>query len=238
MAQPSFKYGSRAQYNAIATKDPSVLYFLLDTGEIFRGDINLAQTKHYEIIRNLNETDASAIARSLNNAIPVNGDICAIKTLVATNKYAYSLFTYNNDKWNPLTQSHSAEDTYFTDDIILPDAVIETAGKALPEILKILFLREGSELASISIDGQVLIPVNQNINLPVFSDTSSGLVPIVSNIELSERPKHFLNAAGAWAIPVDSRIGNLTYKGQNYQTVETYVTAIVDGSKLVWETIE
>ena len=238
MAQPSFKYGSRAQYNATATKDPSVLYFLLDTGEIFRGDVNLAQTKHYEIIRNLNETDASAIARSLNNAIPVNGDICAIKTLVATNKYAYSLFTYNNNKWNPLTQSHNAADVYLTNDIVLPDAIIATAGKSVIEILSMLFLREGSELNSISIDGQVLTPVNQNIDLPIFSNVTSGLVPIVSNIELSERPKHFLNAAGTWAIPVDSRIGNLTYKGQNYQTVDTYVTAVVNGAALVWEMIE
>ena len=49
------KYGLRAEYDALAEKSSNVLYFLTDTGEIYRGDVNLARGSHYEGIRSLKE---------------------------------------------------------------------------------------------------------------------------------------------------------------------------------------
>ena len=39
MANVIFKQGTRAQYDAIATKDASTLYWLTDTQELFKGEV-------------------------------------------------------------------------------------------------------------------------------------------------------------------------------------------------------
>ena len=39
MANVIFKQGTRAQYDAIATKDSNTLYWLSDTQELFKGDV-------------------------------------------------------------------------------------------------------------------------------------------------------------------------------------------------------
>lgn len=43
-----FKFGTRAEYNALTTKADNALYFLTDTGELLRGERNLAQANFYE----------------------------------------------------------------------------------------------------------------------------------------------------------------------------------------------
>ena len=49
------KYGLRAEYDSLQEKSSNVLYFLTDTGEIYRGDVNLARGSHYEGIRTIKE---------------------------------------------------------------------------------------------------------------------------------------------------------------------------------------
>lgn len=39
MANVIFKFGTRAQYDALATKDSNALYWLIDTHELYRGDV-------------------------------------------------------------------------------------------------------------------------------------------------------------------------------------------------------
>ena len=39
MANVIFKQGTRAQYDAIATKDVNTLYWLTDTQELFKGEV-------------------------------------------------------------------------------------------------------------------------------------------------------------------------------------------------------
>ena len=34
-----FKFGTRAEYNALVTKQANALYFLLDTHELYRGEV-------------------------------------------------------------------------------------------------------------------------------------------------------------------------------------------------------
>ena len=43
MANVIFKQGTRAQYDAIAVKDASTLYWLTDTRELFKGEILYAK---------------------------------------------------------------------------------------------------------------------------------------------------------------------------------------------------
>ena len=49
MALVKFMYGNEAQYTSLATKDVDTLYFLLDTGKIYKGDIYLASKEGVNI---------------------------------------------------------------------------------------------------------------------------------------------------------------------------------------------
>lgn len=57
MANVIFKHGTRAQYDALATKDASTLYWLTDTRELFKGELLYAKG-----------TEATSLASGLMSA--------------------------------------------------------------------------------------------------------------------------------------------------------------------------
>lgn len=95
-------------------------------------------------------------------------------------------------------------------------------------------------VAKIKIGETVLEPdEDHQVELSVFSNSAAGLVPVAQaeGLVTENATTYFLNAAGAWAIPVDARIGSLTYKDEEYSTVEQYIEAYVADHGMVWEPI-
>jgi hypothetical protein len=86
-------------------------------------------------------------------------------------------------------------------------------------------------LLGAQIDGSDVTVSQRKALFTSFSSESTvpGLVPVpVINLQENElKSQYFLNAEGNWAIPVDSRIGTLTYNDVTYKDVTSYVDARV-----------
>ncbi len=150
-----FKYGTRAQYDALATKDEHALYFLTDTGEIYRGAVNLARGSHFEGILTADDADDMAvIARVLNGQPAVQDDIFVVKALIADGKYSYTSYVYDDGEWKAMDGNYSAKNVYFHQDltatapigvVTIPEtgsATIEAAGKSLQDVLVSILAEE------------------------------------------------------------------------------------------------
>lgn len=128
MATPVvFKYGTRAQYDALAEKASNALYFLTDTGELLRGDVNMAKGSHYEGIFNpeVDADDNAVIARVLEEAqaIAVREDIFVVKRLIANDKYSYTSYVYEDNAWKAMDGNYNANNVYLDDDITVTTTV-------------------------------------------------------------------------------------------------------------------
>lgn len=148
-----FKYGSRADYDSIATKNPETLYFLLDTGEIYRGDVNLARGKHYEVIKESSDTLEAAFEKALNGQPAIQDDICIVKELIQDDKYSYTAYVYNNGAWNAMDGNYNAENVYFDENLTFTKevgyltlengkATLASAGKNMKQVFEMLFSKE------------------------------------------------------------------------------------------------
>lgn len=150
-----FKYGTRAQYDALATKDEHALYFLTDTGEIYRGAVNLARGSHFEGILTADDADNMAvIARVLNGQPAVQDDIFVVKALIAQDKYSYTSYVYDDGEWKAMDGNYSAKNVYFHQDltatapigvVTIPEtgsATISAAGKSLQDVLVSILAEE------------------------------------------------------------------------------------------------
>lgn len=115
-----FKYGTRAQYESIkANALENALYFLTDTGELYRGAVPIAQNHVYSVEPAEAETDSAAITRILNNATPVTGDFCFL-TVGDVNK----VYLYNGSAWKLITpETVPAESIVFEDGKTLEEAL-------------------------------------------------------------------------------------------------------------------
>lgn len=95
-------------------------------------------------------------------------------------------------------------------------------------------------VAKVKVGETVLEPdADRQVELPIFGNSAVGLVPVAEaeGLTADNRANYFLNATGAWAIPVDARIGSLTYNENKYATVEKYIEAYVADHGMVWEAI-
>lgn len=154
-----FKYGTRAEYDALETKSSEALYFLTDTGEIYRGDVNLARGNHYEGTREMKEvegaqvpeTDNEVIARVLGSNHAIKDDIFVIKTLIGGDAYSYISLIYDGEHWKAMDGNYNAENVYFSEDFtvtnnigafLLPEGQsntkLEATGKNLKQLLSAL----------------------------------------------------------------------------------------------------
>lgn len=181
-----FKYGTREQYDSLAAKNENALYFLTDTGEIYRGDVNLARGSHYEGVRNLKEdgvnyeTDQEVIDRVLATvATPaVVDDIFVIKTQIgATDKYSHTAFVYDGSNWAAMDGNYDANNVIFDDDFtvtenigafVIPSdknsATLAAAGKSLKDVLASLLAQELQPIRESSPAVTVTMKVNGGTN--------------------------------------------------------------------------
>lgn len=137
-----FRHGPRADYETLSSINDDTLYFLTDSGEIFKGKDNLTRSRCYEVEKTADETVDQAIANRTAGVVLSQNDICVVKTLIAeiegVKKYSYHAYIYNSDAkvWVPTVDGHRAEDVYFTEDVTLSDnTIIQTAGKSLTTII-------------------------------------------------------------------------------------------------------
>lgn len=93
---------------------------------------------------------------------------------------------------------------------------------------------EFNKLETLTINGLLLTPnASKNIDLPIFAGAAAGLVPVVAGAAVGSEDNYFLNAAGNWVVPADSRIGDLG----GFSTVEEYVDNAVEQARIIWESI-
>lgn len=191
--QVVFKYGTRSQYDGLETKATNALYFLTDTGEIYRGDVNLARGSHYEgtraLVDGVLESDLTVINRVLTaaNKIAVVDDIFVIKTPIGeTAKFSYSSFVYDGTNWCAMDGNYDASNVYFDSDMtvtenigafVIPEgqsnAKLESAGKSLKEVLESLLAQELQPIREsepqvtvvLKIDGQAVTTTTKSIEV-------------------------------------------------------------------------
>lgn len=164
--QVVFKYGRREAYENLSSKDENSLYFLTDTGEIYRGEVNLARGSHYEVV--LAETDTShemAIERVLGSNYAIQDDICIVKELISevdgVKKYSYTSYVYDNNVWNAMDGNYSADNVFFDADLTATEkvgtitiptsgsAVVPAKGKSLKQVLSGILAREKDPSATL-----------------------------------------------------------------------------------------
>ena len=95
-AKVIFKFGTKAQYQALATKLDNALYFLTDTGELYRGSVPFGRAHVYQGLRYNIETNAEAIARIVGqNAKLAFNDLL----LLRNNDETVDIFMYIDTGW-------------------------------------------------------------------------------------------------------------------------------------------
>lgn len=151
-----FKFGTRAEYNALAKKADNALYFLTDTGELLRGEKNLAQANFYEGTRlqengEFTESKEEAIARVTTGATLIKNDVCVIKELLFGDSYSHTAYVYDGTNWKAMDGNYNAENVYFDQDLTFTTNVgyieigssgsekVQTQGKNVKEVFEMLF---------------------------------------------------------------------------------------------------
>lgn len=104
VAKVIFKFGTRAQYDGLGTKLDNALYFLTDTGELYRGTVPFGQAKVYQGLRYNNENDATCITRIVNNRPLANNDLLIARNTDNTT----DLFMYVSGSWIKLNSGISS----------------------------------------------------------------------------------------------------------------------------------
>lgn len=187
MATPVvFKYGTRAQYDALQTKATNALYFLEDTGEIYRGTVPLARGNHYEGIFTAEDVnDNGVIARVLGATPALKDDIFVVKHLIAGDKYSYTSYIYTGTNWAAMDGNYNAENVYFDENITITTAVgnisidsstgsgsIPASGKNLKQVFESIWTKENykptvtNPAITLSVSSNVKGEVGTSFNAP------------------------------------------------------------------------
>ena len=136
-----FRFGSRAEYDALAEKDSNSLYFLLDTNELYRGEVPIGISHYYNGVVQTNETFHHAVQRILDEKTPIPNDLL---NLVATDGIE-DLYIYLDDgTWKQLNATVRGESVLFSDG--------DTLEEKLQSINQFLSIDENV----LEIDGDVL----------------------------------------------------------------------------------
>ena len=168
-----FKFGTRAEYDAnIDNVKSNALYFLTDTGELLRGNVNLAQAHYYEAIKADDETETEAINRAISSAIAlVKNDVCVVKKLISgTDNYSHTAYFYDGENWRAMDGNYNAENVYFDQDLIFTkevgyvtlnngQATIPSTCKNVKELLEYMFSKE---LAPTAVKPSITLTAAQN----------------------------------------------------------------------------
>lgn len=101
MAKVLFKFGTQAQYLALEEKLDNALYFLTDTGELYKGSKSIAQSHVYKGEKIGNETSQEALNRIVQDYITVEGDI----GLIIGKNNTVDTFIKDQNEWTLLNAS-------------------------------------------------------------------------------------------------------------------------------------
>lgn len=161
-----FKYGSRADYDAIGTKNDETLYFLTDSGEIFRGDKSLTRSHYYEVEKTETETDLAAIQRVVAGKVLSQDDTCIVKTYIGKDtknedKYSHTAYIYDATLkvWKAMDGNYNAENVYFDQDLTFTKEIgyvtltngkgtLASAGRNMKQVLELMFAKEENPTVS------------------------------------------------------------------------------------------
>lgn len=199
-----FMYGTRADYDdkLVTAVDENTLYFLTDTGEIYRGEKNLARGSHYTGLRGLDatgltETDEQVIARVMATvSVPaVQDDIFVVQTVIADDKTAYTSYVYDGKNWRAMDGNYSADNVYFDEDFVFTkpvghvtlengSATVSAKGKNLKEVFASIFSKE--------LDPVVTMP-SAKISVPAFGayEVGTNLTDIAYTTEFEDGAYEF-----------------------------------------------
>lgn len=155
-----FKFGTREEYDALNKKSDSALYFLTDTGELLRGERNLAQANYYDgelqVVDGVAETQVAAIARVTKGHTLIKNDVCVIREKLFEDKYSHTAYVYDGSAWRAMDGNYNAENVYFDQNLVFtkevgyikPDssgsATVATEGKNMKQVLEMLFAKENN----------------------------------------------------------------------------------------------
>lgn len=125
MAQPKskvvFRYGTRADYDALVAKDPKSLYFLLDTHELYRGNVPVGVAHYYEGIKDPNFDVPANILRILDGNTPVTNDLMILvdRQLGTQDIYVYTV----TNQWKHLNARFKSTSVILSDGKTLDEAL-------------------------------------------------------------------------------------------------------------------
>lgn len=110
--------------------------------------ISPAQVFQVELAEN--EDDLTAIARVVNNASLVAGDIAIVKKVIINDNNQYTAYVYNGNQWTAMDGNYNAETVYFDSDLTITanigvqeidetgSKVLDTTGKNLKQVLDMI----------------------------------------------------------------------------------------------------
>ena len=123
-----FKFGSQANYKALSAQEieNNALYFLTDTGELYRGSVPIGQAKYYVgTLLNSDVSKAAAITRIVSNSIPVLNDILVlVESNGVRTPYLYAAYDDNGidvEGWVPLIDKVDGDNLVFSNGDTLQD---------------------------------------------------------------------------------------------------------------------
>lgn len=209
------------------------------------GDVYVAKDSGIEYIWNGTSWDALGNTIDLSNYV-TKGEVGTLETSVTT--LQTNVGTLQTDVSNLKTTSEtllSDVGTLKTDigklESIIGVPANEETGTEASGLYAVVAheIANANFLLGVQVDGTDLQISQRKVQLSSFKGDTAGLVPVAS-ITLGEnesKSDYFLNANGDWAIPLDSRIGDLTYNSVTYQNVTSYVDARVQNATIQWESI-
>ena len=118
-------------------------------------DNTKSKTQVFEVTTtNNNEAHETAIERIVGDLAVEKGDIAVVKDLIASDKYQYTAYVYNGDKWVAMDGNYRADNVYFDEDFTFTKAIgtvtipssgskkVDAKGKNLQEFFAGLFAEE------------------------------------------------------------------------------------------------
>lgn len=136
-----FRFGSRAEYDALSKKDSNSLYFLLDTHELYRGNVPVGNAHYYETELFTDETVPQAMDRLMTDKYPVINDVMVLKE----QNGSVDLFMYTDKKeWKQLNVGIKSANVIFPSGQTLDERLQSIVGNfELPINDKVLELNDG-----------------------------------------------------------------------------------------------
>ena len=133
MASFSLKSGTQAKYDSIVNKDDATLYFCVDTGKLYKGNVDMSQTNtvtHYDSIITANNEASTLSSLSTMLAPTVKpGDMIILDIYVGDSEevkdgsgndiYHQAIYVYTGSTWIKVNSKMDAEDIYFGKDITI-----------------------------------------------------------------------------------------------------------------------